>query len=47
MVSTTPVVGSKSPVKILANILISLIGAGVLGLPFGFNEVSETSGLVV
>jgi hypothetical protein len=31
--------GSKSPVKIFANIFISFIGAGVLGLPFAFKEV--------
>ena len=32
--------GSKSPAKIMANIFISFIGAGVLGLPFAFKEVS-------
>ena len=32
--------GSKNPVKIFANIFISFIGAGVLGLPFAFKEVS-------
>ena len=31
--------GSKSPIKIFANIFISFIGAGVLGLPFAFKEV--------
>ena len=31
--------GSKNPVKIIANIFISFIGAGVLGLPFAFKEV--------
>ena len=31
--------GSKHPVKIIANIFISFIGAGVLGLPFAFKEV--------
>ena len=31
--------GSKSTVKIFANIFISFIGAGVLGLPFAFKEV--------
>ena len=31
--------GSKSPLKILANIFISFIGAGVLGLPYAFKEV--------
>ena len=33
--------GSKSPVKIMANIFISFIGAGVLGLPFAFKEVGD------
>ena len=33
--------GAKSPVKIFANIFISFVGAGVLGLPFAFKEVSE------
>ena len=34
--------GLKSPVKIMANIFISFIGAaaGVLGLPYAFKEVS-------
>lgn len=31
--------GSKHPVKIIANIFISFIGAGVLGLPYAFKEV--------
>ncbi|WAQ99762.1 AVT3C-like protein, partial [Mya arenaria] len=30
--------GTASPVKIIANIFISFIGAGVLGLPFAFKE---------
>lgn len=32
-------VGGASPIKIFANIFISFIGAGVLGLPFAFKEV--------
>ena len=32
--------GSKSLVKIFANIFISFIGAGVLGLPYAFKEVT-------
>ena len=32
--------GATSPVKIVANIFISFIGAGVLGLPYAFKEVS-------
>lgn len=34
--------GSRSTVKIFANIFISFIGAGVLGLPFAFKEVMPT-----
>lgn len=37
--------GSKSPIKIFANIFISFIGAGVLGLPFAFKEVGVKSDL--
>ncbi|XP_045203873.2 uncharacterized protein LOC123556878 isoform X2 [Mercenaria mercenaria] len=39
--------GSKSPVKILANIFISFIGAGVLGLPFAFKEAGILEGAIV
>ena len=31
--------GSKTATKIMANIFISFLGAGVLGLPFAFAEV--------
>ena len=31
--------GVRDPVKIVANIFISFIGAGVLGLPFAFKKV--------
>ena len=31
--------GTKSGVKIFANIFISFIGAGILGLPYAFKEV--------
>lgn len=34
-----PGAGITSPVKIVANIFISFIGAGMLGLPFAFKEV--------
>ena len=34
-------VGASNPVKIMANIFISFIGAGVLGLPYAFKEVSR------
>lgn len=33
--------GTKSPVKIVANIFISFLGSGVLGLPYAFKEVSQ------
>lgn len=39
--------GSKSPIKIFANIFISFIGAGVLGLPFAFKEAGILEGIVV
>ena len=35
--------GTKHPAKILANIFIAFIGAGVLGLPFAFKEVCMMS----
>ena len=35
-VSTTT---TRDPVKIVANIFISFIGAGVLGLPYAFKRV--------
>lgn len=31
--------GTDSKVKIFANIFISFIGAGILGLPYAFKEV--------
>ena len=31
--------GTDSSVKIFANIFISFIGAGILGLPYAFKEV--------
>lgn len=39
--------GSKSPIKIFANIFISFIGAGVLGLPFAFKEAGILEGGIV
>ncbi|XP_062577527.1 uncharacterized protein LOC134239364 [Saccostrea cucullata] len=39
--------GSRNPVKIFANIFISFIGAGVLGLPFAFKEAGILEGVVV
>lgn len=31
--------GTKSTIKIFANIFISFLGSGVLGLPYAFKEV--------
>lgn len=39
--------GSRHPVKIFANIFISFIGAGVLGLPFAFKEAGILEGIFV
>lgn len=39
--------GSKSPAKIMANIFISFIGAGVLGLPFAFKEAGIIEGCCI
>ena len=35
--------GTSNPVKIFANIFIAFIGAGVLGLPYAFKEVSHVN----
>ena len=34
-----PPAGTRDPVKIVANIFISFIGAGILGLPYAFKRV--------
>ncbi|XP_067948403.1 uncharacterized protein [Watersipora subatra] len=39
--------GTKSPTKIAANIFISFIGSGVLGLPYAFKEAGVLEGVVV
>ncbi|XP_070553065.1 uncharacterized protein [Ptychodera flava] len=39
--------GAKSPVKIFANIFISFIGAGVLGLPYAFREAGVIEGVFI
>ncbi|KAK2170514.1 hypothetical protein LSH36_2g01039 [Paralvinella palmiformis] len=41
------IAGSKSPTKIMANIFISFIGAGVLGLPFAFKEAGIIEGCCI
>ena len=38
--------GTSNNSKIFANIIISFIGAGILGLPFAFKEVSTTIGIL-
>ncbi|KAJ8298168.1 hypothetical protein KUTeg_024699 [Tegillarca granosa] len=45
--STGLKVGTRHPVKIFANIFISFIGAGVLGLPFAFKEAGILEGIIV
>lgn len=37
--------GTDSKVKVFANIFISFIGAGILGLPYAFKEVSYLGSL--
>ena len=39
--------GTDSRIKIFANIFISFIGAGILGLPYAFKEVSQCPVLLV
>ncbi|XP_072040988.1 uncharacterized protein [Amphiura filiformis] len=39
--------GAESPVKIFANIFISFVGAGVLGLPFAFKEAGILEGTII
>merc|ERR1712129_302938 len=39
--------GVRDPVKIVANIFISFIGAGVLGLPYAFKRAGILAGIVV
>ena len=36
---------NTNPIKIVANIFISFIGAGILGLPYAFKRVSLVIGL--
>ncbi|KAI0219624.1 Amino acid transporter AVT3B [Lamellibrachia satsuma] len=43
-VSSSESVGLKNPIKIMANIFISFIGAGVLGLPYAFKEAGIIEG---
>ena len=38
---------TRDPVKIVANIFISFIGAGVLGLPYAFKRVRKRKGSLV
>ncbi|ESP02144.1 hypothetical protein LOTGIDRAFT_157294 [Lottia gigantea] len=39
--------GSKNSIKIFANIFISFIGAGILGLPFAFKEAGILEGALI
>ncbi|XP_064608068.1 uncharacterized protein LOC135472479 [Liolophura sinensis] len=40
-------VGTANPLKIFANLFISFIGAGVLGLPYAFKEAGIIEGAVI
>ncbi|XP_035681213.1 amino acid transporter AVT3B-like isoform X3 [Branchiostoma floridae] len=39
--------GTRHPLKIFANIFISFIGAGVLGVPYAFKEAGIIEGMVI
>lgn len=39
MTGSGPITTTRDPIKIIANIFISFIGAGVLGLPYAFKKV--------
>ena len=39
MTGTASSTTTRDPIKIVANIFISFIGAGVLGLPYAFKKV--------
>lgn len=39
--------GTQSSAKVFANIFISFVGAGVLGLPFAFKEVGTLLGVLL
>jgi len=39
--------GTKDPISIIANIFISFIGAGVLGLPYAFKKAGLMEGILV
>jgi len=39
--------GTSDPIKILSNIFISFIGAGVLGLPYAFKRAGIVEGIIV
>jgi amino acid permease len=39
--------GAQSSAKIFANIFISFVGAGVLGLPYAFKEAGVMEGTLI
>lgn len=41
MTGPSNITTTRDPVKIVANIFISFIGAGVLGLPYAFKRVRQ------
>ncbi|XP_023223532.1 uncharacterized protein LOC111624810 [Centruroides sculpturatus] len=45
--TTTMDNGTKSPLKIIVNIFISFIGAGILGLPYAFKESGLLEGIFI
>lgn len=42
MTGPSNITTTRDPIKIVANIFISFIGAGVLGLPYAFKRVRQT-----
>lgn len=40
-------IGTRSPLKIIVNIFISFIGAGILGLPYAFKESGLLEGIFI
>jgi len=47
MTGTASSTTTRDPIKIVANIFISFIGAGVLGLPYAFKKAGILEGIVV
>ena len=43
MTGSGQITTTRDPIKIVANIFISFIGAGVLGLPYAFKKVGKVT----